>query len=109
MAESKQSRSTEGPPTEQLNVLLTEPTGGLSEVYSNFIELTWTPYDVHIRFSHAIPPNLEIQPESKTIIAHRAAVSVAWAEAKTLRDLLIQVIERFEKVNGEIVQPRLPI
>ncbi|HEY5174354.1 MAG TPA: DUF3467 domain-containing protein [Terriglobales bacterium] len=82
--------------------------GRVEEVYANAIDVTWTPYDVRIRFGQFLPVQNPEEPRNWEI-DERVAVTVAWAEAKFLRDTLTQVIERCETVNGEIKPAKIPI
>ena len=90
------------------NHVRVEPPGGTVEVYTNFVESNWTPYDVRLRFSQVMHPNAELDPDKPIVINQRAAVTMAWAEAKFLRNLLTQLVDGFEKVNGEIKEPKIP-
>jgi hypothetical protein len=35
-------------------------------------------------------------------------MTLAWGHAKVLRDTLNEVIQRYEKANGEIITPKMP-
>src|SRR5713101_5673363 len=86
-----------------------EPEEGICEVYSNFHHLNWTLYDVRIRFAQ-ITPNPEQPPEAAGwAISEQAAVTMPWGQAKLLRDMLTEAIQRYEKLNGEITTPKLPL
>ena|ERR1700688_5158795 len=85
-----------------------EPDDGVCDVYSNFLHLNWTLYDVRIRFGQIIP-NPEQPPEIAVwAITEWAAVTIPWGQAKALRDMLNDTIRKYEAANGEITVPTLP-
>lgn len=85
-----------------------EPEEGICEAYSNFVHLNWTLYDVRIRFGQIVP-NPEQPPEKAFwAIAEWAAVTIPYGQAKALRDMLDEVIRKYEALNGEINVPQLP-
>ncbi len=80
------------------------PEGGVCEIYSNFLDVHWTRYDIRLKFAQVLPgrrPNTWATEQ-------RAAVTLAWPEAKVLRDLLVGLIDKYEKLNGELKIPELP-
>jgi hypothetical protein len=92
---------------------------GCSEVYSNQFSLGWTGRDIRILFSQLI-----VAPDDPAAVAgerggwsnqrvkllaeDRAAVTTSWSDAKVLAGMLVEAIERFETLNGVIVQPMCP-
>jgi|SRR6266446_3506323 len=85
-----------------------EPEDGICDVYSNFVHLNWTLYDVRIRFGQIVAhPE---QPPEKAVwaINEWAAVTIPWGQAKALRDMLNETIQKYEAINGEITVPTLP-
>jgi hypothetical protein len=73
-----------------------------AEVYSNQFFIDWTVTDVRVRFGQMTPTD---RPENGKVgfaIEERAAISMAWAQTKALRDGLINAVERYEKANGLI-------
>jgi Protein of unknown function (DUF3467) len=77
---------------------------GIREVYTNFIYANWGPFDVRLRFGQLVPG----PQASPWVIEERAAVTMAWPHAKILRDLLIDLVKRYEDTNGEIKPLALP-
>jgi hypothetical protein len=76
------------------------------EVYSNSLNINWSLFDVRIRFAQIKPIVGQAEtpgkpPERK--IEDKAAVVLAWAQAKNLRDMLTEAVKRYETVNGEIL------
>lgn len=74
-------------------------------VYANLVHLDWTLYDLTMRFGqlkYAGDPRLH-----KLTAEEQACVTVAWAEAKYLRDMLSDLLAKYEKINGEIQHPKL--
>lgn len=81
---------------------------GILDVYSNFNHVNWSVFDVRIRFGQIIPDPSK-PPETATwVIEERAAMTLAWGQAKGLRDMLSEAIRRYEDLNGEIQVPKLP-
>lgn len=82
-----------------------EPASGAQQVYANYVDVSWTVYDVQIRYSH----NQRLPDEPPTNrLEHRATVTLAWPEAKALVGILQDVLDRYEGLNGEILVPKLP-
>jgi hypothetical protein len=76
------------------------------EYYINAIHTTWTVSDVRFRVGRIIPQG-EKMPFTFAI-QEEAAVTIAWSQMKNLRDILNQLIETYEKTNGELKSPNLP-
>lgn len=83
---------------------------GICEIYTNFIQITWTLFDVRIRLAQVVPTAMKFaEDDPKGFVAEEnAAVTMAWAEAKILRDMLVDAVQRYEKTNGEIKPLKLP-
>lgn len=78
---------------------------GVPHIYTNFIGVTWTLFDVRIALGQLIPKD----PGTKAFIVEECgSVTFAWPEAKAVRDILIALVEQYENANGEIKQPKLP-
>jgi hypothetical protein len=73
---------------------------GTPDIYSNYVNASWTLFDVRVTFGQLLP--LDVGSNSGFVVEERAAVTIAWAEAKILRDALNDLVARYEKVNGEI-------
>jgi len=80
-----------------------EQNEGMVNLYTNSLSIDWTLYDVRIKFGHL---TFAGQPP-KLVIEGKAGVTMAWAEAKALRDSLSDLVARYESVNGEIIPPKL--
>ena len=78
-------------------------SGVVPEIYCNFVNSSWTLFDVRVRLGQLVPR----EGEEGFVVEERAAVTFSWNEAKIMRDMLAQLVEAYEKVNGEIKQPRL--
>jgi|HubBroStandDraft_6_1064221.scaffolds.fasta_scaffold819618_2 hypothetical protein len=52
-------------------------------------------------------PLHSFQPFAGLVAEELAAVTMAWGQAKLLRDALIDAIERYEIANGELKWPAL--
>jgi hypothetical protein len=95
--------------TSHIKIEPVEAPGGIFHTYANHVLANWTPYDVRIRFGegYRLP---ELTPEQRPTmrIEERVSVTLSWTEAKVLRDILTDVIEKFEKLNGKITTPKIP-
>lgn len=70
------------------------------DFYANYMHVSWTLFDVRFTLGQLVPAELG---ESKDfVIQEQGNVTVAWPEAKVLRDILIGLVESYEKTNGEI-------
>jgi hypothetical protein len=76
------------------------------EIYCNYVTASWTLFDARIVLGQLIP--VDNASHSGFLVEERAAVTVAWAEAKVLRDALTDLVARYEKINGEIKPLKLP-
>lgn len=78
--------------------------GGVAEVYANSFHATWTKDDVRVRLAQVIDSPETPNPGSTFIGINeeRAAVTFSWRNAKILRNQLAQIVEQYEKANGEI-------
>jgi hypothetical protein len=82
---------------------------GIFEVYTNFVNVTWTLFDVRLRLAQVVPTATKVGDNSAGFVAEeRAAVTMAWPEAKVLRDMLANAVKRYEETNGEIKPLKLP-
>jgi len=79
--------------------------GSVHELYSNYAHISWTLFDVRVRLGKLIPSEAE---KEKFVVEEQAAVTCSWHQAKHLRNMLTQLIDSFEKVNGEIKPLKLP-
>jgi hypothetical protein len=88
-----------------------ESSDGILEVYANMAHITWSLDDVRIRLAQLVtsPETRNPGPKYIGVAEERAAVTLTWRNAKIFRNQLIDVIENFEKTNGEIkVDLKLP-
>ena len=86
-----------------------EPNNGIYHTYTNHITADWTLFDIHLRFGElAMQPGFKTPGFSVTRLEERACITMSWAEAKNLRELLTDLISRYEDVNGEIKPPKMP-
>jgi len=83
------------------------PEGGVFEVYANVFVPQWTLSDVRIRLGQFLAKGKPFGPKG-FVIVENAALTITWRDAKNLRDVLIKVIENYEKVNGELKPIILP-
>jgi len=76
---------------------------GFPSVYSNNVATGSTAFDIRIIFGEVLD-----MPGDELVIEQRVQVTMAWLEAKLLRDILTQQIDRYEKANGQIKLPGIP-
>ena len=96
-------------PTKPVKMEIVQPPGGVQHIYANFVSLGVTSHDMMIWFGklYRVLDLPDAEPLNR--VEQRAAVSLSWSEAKHLRNSLSDVIEKFEKVNGEInATPTIP-
>lgn len=80
---------------------------GVAEIYANFIDASWTQYDVRIRLAQVISQS--DQPGSTEFVAEeRAAITMSWPNLKLVNLILAELVKQFEATNGEIPKPRMP-
>lgn len=82
------------------------PEEGVFEVYGNIFHASWSLYDIRIRVGQLVPTSPE--EDARFVAEERAAVTIAWGQVKNLRDVLIDLVGRYERTNGEIKQVKLP-
>lgn len=69
------------------------------EIYANYLNVSWTLFDVRFVLGQLVPS----EPAAKEfVVEQRGSVTFAWPEAKILRDMLINIVARYEEANGEI-------
>ena len=88
---------------------MVESRQGVQNIYANNVQAHWTPHDVRVRFGELIKIT-EATSEAPRVftVEERVAVTLAWGEAKILRDILSELIGQFEQLNGEIKTPQIP-
>jgi Protein of unknown function (DUF3467) len=94
------------------NILVRYPPDGIQSVYGNIVLVNWTLHDVRIRFSELMYTTDPANPTTVNqigVIEERVGVTIPWTQAKLLRDNLNTAIAAYEKVNGELTQPKLAL
>jgi hypothetical protein len=87
----------------------TRSPNGFAEIYSNYVSVTWTLFDVRLRLARLVPTAARVGEDLKGfVLEESAALTVAWPEAKVLRDALDDAVRRYETANGEIKKLKLP-
>jgi len=84
-----------------------ESKEGTPEIYGNFINTSWTLFDVRLQVGQLIPKK-ESDLAAGFVVEKRGAITIAWPEAKALLIMLADLVGRYEKVNGEIKPLILP-
>jgi hypothetical protein len=102
MADDTKTTLDGGEPSPKPKYELIRPKDGVYQTFTDFIHAFWTGSDFSLRFYKAIHPNADLEPNAPPVIEERAIVTMPWPQVKILRDLLILVVERREKVYGEI-------
>jgi hypothetical protein len=85
-----------------------EPEDGVCEVYANVIHVNWTAYDVRLRLGQLIADPRTSPQHAKWVVQEHAAVTMAYGQAKYLRNLLHGIILDYEAKNGDLKLPTLP-
>lgn len=90
-----------------VKIIYSEPPTGAAQIYANYIDISWTSFDLQYRFSHNQRLANEETPTNK--IEHRATVTLSWPQVKSLLLQTADVVKRYENLNGEIQPiPKLP-
>ena len=89
-------------------VALLKQVKGICEVYANVIHINWTAYDVRLRLGQLIADPRTSPQNAKWVVEEQAAITMAYGEAKYLRNLLHGIILDYEAKNGELKMPVLP-
>jgi hypothetical protein len=76
------------------------------EIYTNFVHVSWTLFDVRFQLGQLIPTGDDLNDGFR--IEKRGAVTVAWPEVKNLRDTINDLLDRYERTNGEIKPLKIP-
>lgn len=79
--------------------------GTFHDIYANIVNASWTLFDVRIRLGQLIPV-ADYGPGF--VVEERGTLTLAWPEAKILRDALTGLVNAYEEANGEIKQLKLP-
>jgi hypothetical protein len=78
---------------------------GTPQIYTNYVSVSWTLFDLRFVLGQLVPE----KPGNKVFVAEeRGSVTFAWPEAKALRDMLVGLVQEYEKANGEIKPLNLP-
>src|SRR5260370_27391478 len=96
-------------PANETALELREHKDGVCEIYANFIDICWGLHDVRLRLARVVPTDGgygSSQP-LRVAVEPNAALTMPWGEAKLLRDILIDAVERYELVNRELTWPKL--
>jgi hypothetical protein len=84
---------------------------GIFETYANEVHFMWSLDDVRFRIGQLINSAETPNPGKgfEAVIEERAAITVSWRVAKSLRDQLSIIIDNYEKTNGQIkIDIKLP-
>lgn len=114
MASEEPRSKAEAPPDTHIDlskIPLEEPEDGIFEAYSNVVNLNWTLYDLRIRFAELLQVPDDARPTWENqhgIVLERAAITMPWHQAKSLRDMLDGIIKNYEEINGVLKTPKLP-
>lgn len=75
------------------------------EIYANFTHSSWTNYDVRIRLGQLVP---ELDYGGEFVVEERASVTITWQHAKYIAGALAELVQSYEKANGQIPVLKLP-
>jgi hypothetical protein len=76
------------------------------EIYGNFLNCSWTLVDVRFQIGQLVPKSPG-DISGGFVVQERGFVTMAWHQAKVLRDLVISLVASYEQENGEIKMPKL--
>jgi len=81
-----------------------KPSEGVPEYYANMVSILWSLDDIRFKIGQLVDSSENASPGAnfRPVALASAAVTLSWRNAKLLRDDLIELINSFEKVNGEI-------
>jgi hypothetical protein len=86
----------------------TAPDEGVCEAYTDWFHVNWMPLTVRIRFGQFVADPGNPPDKATWVIDERAALTIPWATAKSLAEMLGKLIAAYEKTNGEITIPTIP-
>jgi hypothetical protein len=100
------------PPSEETSKLRSwihpNDSGGIYHAYADWYYVNWMPLTVRIRFAQIVP-DPRVSPEAATwVLDERATMTLPWATAKGLAEMLTRIVVAYEKQNGEIIVPDIP-
>jgi hypothetical protein len=98
MSDEKEPEKVKGTDTSAIPWI--QPEDGICEVYANVVHVNWSAYDVRIRLGRLV--TVESATGAKWAVNEEAGVSMAYGQAKYLRNLLHGIIKDYEAKNGEI-------
>lgn len=87
------------------NIKYVIPEDGLYECYANNFLFTWTIFDLRMRFGRLV----NVEENGTFVVEQDVSVHMSWTEAKQFADVLQNLLQAFEKANGPIKPPQLPV
>jgi hypothetical protein len=85
------------------------PEGGVFDTYADWYHVNWLPLNVRIRFAQIIAdPRTSPNKVSSWVLEERAALTLPWLAVKTLSQMLTNLVNAYEKENGELIIPKMP-
>jgi hypothetical protein len=97
--------SDTGEPKQVGKLAWVQSPNGVVQIYTNSMHTTWTLDDVRLRLGqiNTSHETLTPGPGYMAVVEERADVTFSWRAAKILVGELLQIIQSYEKENGEIV------
>jgi hypothetical protein len=97
------------PEFEKQKSVVLEPKQGIPSFYANDMDAMWTPHDIKLKFRELVSVTNATENNPKLLTyEERAAVILSWTGAKLLARMLVDIIEKYEKLNGEIKIGEIP-
>lgn len=84
-----------------------ESKEGNPEIYGNYFHTSWTLFDVRFQIGQLIPRS-ESNLTAGFVVEKRGAVTITWPQVKNLLLTLADLVDRYEKANGEMKPLVLP-
>jgi hypothetical protein len=86
----------------------TTPEEGVCEAYSDWFHVNWMPLTVRVRFGQIVADPGKPPDKATWVIDERVALTIPWTTAKSLAEMLGELVAAYEKTNGEITIATIP-
>ena len=86
------------------------PEEDVPEVYADWYYVNWLPLTVRMRFGQIVAdPRLSPgHKDSSWVIKEGMALTLPWHTVKALAAMLTNLVQEYEKENGELTIPKIP-
>jgi hypothetical protein len=108
MSEKESTQSSPEEQEQQNKVDWVIPDEGVRDAYCDWYHLNWLPLNVRVRFGQIVADPRVSPQDARWVINEQAAITMPWATAKSVNEMLTRLIVAYEKQNGEITVPTIP-